>query len=128
MKKLLFAGTAALAIATVTLPAQAGTSVGITIGEPYSGYEPYPSYDPNPGYHPYPTPDYDDDDEEDEDDQISCWEGKQIVRNRAYRQVRAVKCYGSIYKYRALKRGRSWNVRVDSYSGRILSARPLGAY
>ena len=121
MKKLLFAATAALAIATVTLPAQAGTSVGIAIGEPYPNYEPYPSY------HPYPTPDYDDD-EEDQDDQISCWEGKQIVRNRAYRQVRPVKCYGSIYKYRALKRGRSWSVRVDSYSGTIVSARPLGDY
>ena len=122
MKKLLFAATAALAVATVTLPAQAGTSVGIAIGEPYPNYEPYPSY------HPYPTPDYDDEEEEDEDEQISCSEGRQIVRDRAYRQVRPVKCNGSIYKYRALKRGRSWNVRVDSYSGRILSARPLGGY
>ena len=88
----------------------------------HTGYEPYPG---NPAH---PTPGYDDEDEEDEDDQISCWEGKQIVRNRAYRQVRAVKCYGSIYKYRALKRGKSWSVRVDSYSGRIVSARPLGGY
>ena len=127
MKKLLFAGTAALAIATLTLPGQAGTSVGIAIGEPYPGYEHYPSYDPYPGYHPYPTPDYGDDDEE-ADDQISCSEGRQIVRDRAYRQVRTVNCYGSVYKYRALKRGRSWSVRVDSYSGRIVSARLLGGY
>ena len=122
MKKLLFAATAALAMATASFPADAGTSAGIAVGEPYPGYEPYPG---NPAH---PTPGYDDEDEEDEDDQISCWEGKQIVRNRAYRQVRPVKCYGSIYKYRAVKRGRSWSVRVDSYSGRIVSARPLGGY
>ena len=118
MKKLLFMAAAALAVVTVSLPAQAGTSAGIAIGEPY------PSYDPYPGYHPpYPTPDYDED--EDEEDQISCREGKQIVRNRAFRQVRPVKCYGSIYRYQALKAGRPWIVRVDSYSGRIVSARPL---
>ena len=126
MKKLLFVGTAALALATVTLPALAGTSVGIAIGEPYPVYDHYPSYDPSPGYHPYP--DYDDDEEDDEDDQISCSEGRQIVRDRGFRQVRPATCYGSIYKYRALKRGRSWSVRVDSYSGRIVSIRRLGGY
>ncbi len=118
MKKLLLA-VSAFGIGFATIPAQAGTSVGIAIGEPYPGYDPYP------GHYPYPTPDYD---EEDDQDQISCWEGKQIVRSRAYRQVRPVKCYGSIYKYRALKRGRPWSVRVDSYSGTIVSARPLGDY
>ena len=123
MKKLLFAATAALTVATVTSPAQAGTSVGIAIGEPYPVYDHYPTYDPSPGYNPYP--DYD---EEDEDDQISCSEGRQIVRDRGFRQVRPVKCNGSIYKYRALKRGGSGSVRVDSYSGRIVSARPLGGY
>ena len=119
MKKLLLMASAALAVATVSLPAQAGTSAGIAVGEPYPGYE------PNPGYHPYPTPDYDD---EDEEDQISCWEGKQIVRNRAFRQVRPVKCYGSIYRYQARKDGRPWIVRLNSFSGRIVSARPLGGY
>jgi hypothetical protein len=119
MKKLLFMSAAALAVATVSLPAQAGTSAGIAVGEPYPGYE------PNPGYHPYPTPDYDD---EDEEDQISCWEGRQIVRNRAFRQVRPVKCYGTIYRYQARKAGRPWIVRLNSYTGRIVSARPLGGY
>ena len=119
MKKLLFMAATALAVATVPLSAQAGTPEGIAIGEPYPGYDPYP------GHHPYPTPDYDD---EDEEGQISCWEGRQIVRNRAFRQVRTVKCYGAIYKYRALKAGRPWSVRVNSYSGKIVSARPLGGY
>lgn len=117
MKNLLFMAAAALAVATVSFPAQAGTSAGIAVGEPYPGYE------PNPGYHPYPTPDY-----EDEEDQVSCWEGKQIVRNRAFRQVRPVKCHGTIYRYQALKAGRPWIVRLNSFSGRIVSARPLGGY
>jgi hypothetical protein len=125
MKKLLFVGTAAIALATVNLPALAGTSVGIAIGEPYPVYDHYPNYDPSPSYHPYP--DYDDE-EDDEDDQISCSEGRQIVRDRGFRQVRPVKCFGSIYKYRALKRGTPWSVRVDSYAGRIVSIRPLGGY
>ena len=125
MKKLLFVGTAALALATVTLPALAGTSVGISIGEPYPVYDHYPSYDPSPAYHPYPSPDYD---EEDDEDQISCWEGKQIVRHRHFRQVWPVKCSGSIYRYRALRDGRPWLVRVNSYTSRIVSARPLGGY
>lgn len=120
MKKLLFIAAAALATATVSFPAQAGTSVGIAIGEPHPGYDPYPGYHP-----PYPTPDYDD---EDEEDQISCWEGKQIVRDRAFRQVRPVKCHGSIYRYQARKGGRPWIVRLNSYTGRIVSARPLGGY
>jgi hypothetical protein len=110
---------AALTVATVSLPAQAGTSVGIAIGEPYPGYDRYPAY------HPYPTPDYDD---EDEEDQISCREGRQIVRERAFRQVRPVKCYGTIYRYQARKGGRPWIVRLNSYTGRIVSARPLGGY
>jgi hypothetical protein len=122
MKKLLFMAATALAVATVSIPAQAGTSAGIAVGEPHPGYDPYT------GYHtPYPTPDYDDD-YEDEEDRISCWEGRQIVRNRAFRQVRPVKCHGAIYKYRAMKRGSPWSVRVNSYSGRIVSARPLGGY
>ena len=123
MKKLLFMAAAALAVAAVSIPAQAGTSVGITVGEPYPGYDPYPGYHP-----PYPTPGYGDEDDEDEDDQISCWEGRQIVRNRAFRQVRPIKCYGTIYRYQARKGGRPWVVRLNSYSGRIVSARPLGGY
>ena len=119
MKKLLLAVPVALAMVSAAIPAQAGTSVGIAVGEPYPGYDPYP------GYHPYPPPDYD---EEDDEDQISCWEGKQIVRHRHFRQVWPVRCSGAIYRYRAFKDGRPWLVRVNSYTARIVSARPLGGY
>jgi hypothetical protein len=120
MKKILMAAPVALAIAFFAIPAQAGTSVGIAVGEPY------PGYDPQPGYHPYPPPYYDD--EEDDEDQISCWEGKRIVRERNFRRVRPMKCQGTIYRYQAFKNGRPWLVRVNSYSARIVSARPMGGY
>ena len=119
MKNILMAAPVALAIAFFAIPAQAGTSVGIAIGEPY------PGYDPQPGYHPYPPPYYDD---EEENDQISCWEGKRILRDRNFRQIRPMKCQGTIYRYQAFKNGRPWLVRVNSYSARIVSARPMGDY
>ena len=119
MKKLLLAVPIALTLGFITLPAHAGTSQGIAVGEPYPGYDPYP------GYPPYHQHDYDD---EDEQDQISCWQGRQIVRHRGFRQVRPLRCEGSIYRYRAIRGERTWIVRVDSYSARIVSARPIRYY
>ena len=119
MKNILMAAPIALAVALFAIPAQAGTSAGIAVGEPY------PGYDPQPGYYPYPSPYHDD---EDNEDQISCWEGKQILRQRNFRQVRPVKCQGTIYRYRALKRGRPWMVRVNSFTAQVVSARPLYRY
>ena len=68
MKNILMAAPVALAIAFFAIPAQAGGSVDITVGERYPGYD--PSYHPQPYY----------DDEEEDQDQISCWQGKRIVR------------------------------------------------
>jgi hypothetical protein len=119
MKNILMAAPVALAVAFFAVPAQAGASAGIAVGEPYPGYY------PNPGYHPYPPPYYD---EEDDEDQISCWEGRQIVRERNFRQVRPVKCQGTIYRYRAIKRGRPWLVRVNSFTAQVVSARPINRY
>ena len=118
MKKLLFT-VVALGIGFATIPAHSGSPADIAVGEPYPGYDPYP------GQYPYSGPDYD---EEDDQDQISCWEGKQIVRHRHFRQVSPVRCSGAIYRYRAFKDGRPWLVRVDSYTARIVSARPLRVY
>ena len=116
MKNILLAAPVALALAFLSLPAQAGTSVDIGIGERYPRYDHYPGYPPS----------YDD--EEDYRDQISCREGIQIVRERYFRQVRPIKCEGTIYRYRAIKRGRPFLVRVDSYSGEIVSIRPQRGY
>lgn len=119
MKKLFFAVMTTFAITSATMPAaHAGTYPAIAVGEPV------PGYDPSPGYPPYPGTGYDDDDE----DQISCGEGRQIVREEGYHFVRSLKCYGTSYRYRGLRAGRAWLVRVNSYSGEIVGARPIGQY
>jgi hypothetical protein len=84
---------------------------------------------PGGGYHaPYPYP-YPDDDYDDEDDeQISCAEGRGVVRRSGYRRVQPVRCSGDIYRYRAFRRGLAWIVRVDSWTGRIISARRIRTY
>ena len=77
----------------------------------------------------YPYPGYDDsDDYDDEEDQISCSEGRQVVRQSGFRRVQPVRCSGDIYRYRAVRRGQIWTVRVDSWSGRIVSARVARYY
>ena len=119
MKKFLLAAPVALVLGSIAIPAHAGTYDGIAAGEPYPGYETYPRR------HPQPMPDYY---EDEEDDQISCREGKRIVRERNFYRVRPVKCQGTIFRYQAFKNGRPWLVRVNSYSARIVSARPLRIY
>lgn len=120
MKSILTAVPIALAMAFMAIPAQAGAPADIAVGEPY------PGYDPNPGYPSHPPPYYDDD--EDDRDQISCWEGKRIVRERHFYKVRPMRCEGTIYRFQAFKNGQPWVVKVNSYSGRIVSARPLRYY
>ncbi len=75
----------------------------------------------------YPYPDYDDHDE-DYDERISCREGRREVRRAGFREVRPVRCSGSIYRYYGVRRGHNWTVRVDAWSGRIVSARPVRYY
>src|SRR5687768_14402091 len=62
---------------------------------------------PGGGYHtPYPPTYPDDDYDDDEDDeQISCAEGRGVVRRSGYRRVQPVRCSGDIYRYRAFRRG-----------------------
>ena len=77
----------------------------------------------------YPYPGYDDgDDYDDEQDQISCSEGRQVVRQSGFRRVQPVRCSGEIYRYRAIRKGQTWTIRVDSWSGRIVSARVARYY
>jgi hypothetical protein len=82
------------------------------------------------GDYPYPYPGYDDGDDydDDEQDQISCQEGRQVVRQAGFRRVQPVRCSGDIYRYRAFRRGKIWTVRVDSWSGQIVSARVARSY
>ena len=82
------------------------------------------------GDYQYPYPGYDDGDDyyDDEDDQISCSKGRQVVRRAGFRRVQPLRCSGDIYRYRAIRRGKIWTVRLDSWSGRIISARIIRTY
>lgn len=109
---------AALSLAPATAGAGTRIGVGVGIGEPW----PVPRYDPAPAY----DPGYDDDDYDDDADYISCREGRRILRDYEFWEVRPVRCGGEVYRYRAIKRDRLWSVRVSARSGRIISARVIG--
>ena len=119
MRTLLLALPIALKLAVIALPAQAGTSLGIAVGEPCPGYDPYSNYRPWIAC--------DGDDQYDED-QISCWEGKQAVRQQVYRQVQPLKCEGSTYRYHTLRGEGTFMVRANSYSAEIVSERRIKYY
>ena len=92
-KSLLFAAAFAAFMAGAALPSYADNlRAGIQLAQ-YGGDFPYPGDD-----------DYDDE----EDDQISCGEGRQVVRRAGYRNVQPVRCSGDIFRYRAFRRGLSW--------------------
>ena len=119
MKKFLFAAlsTAAIIASQMSIShAGNGFSGGIAIGEPYP--ERYPDYRERPR-------DWWDEDD-DEYEAITCREGRRIVRNEGFRRVEPVKCHGNVYRYRAIRRDRLWSVRVNAWTGRIVSARIEG--
>ena len=120
-KSLLLVATFATFMAGATLPSYAD-NVPAEIQVASSQY--------HGGDYPYPYPGYDDgdDDYDDEEDQISCQEGRQVVRRSGFRRVQPVRCSGDIYRYRAFRRGKIWIVRVDSWSGQIVSARVARSY
>ena len=57
---------------------------------------------------------------------IGCGEGARIVSRRGFNRVSTIDCGGATYSYRGWRRGDPWRVRVDSDTGRIVSARPAG--
>ena len=122
MYKTFIAGAVAVLAALPLTPATAGAGtrigVGVGIGEPW----PVPRYEPAPAY----DPGYDDDDYEDDAGYISCREGRRILRDYGFWEVRPVRCGDEVYRYRAIKRDRLWSVRVSARSGRIISARVIG--
>jgi hypothetical protein len=122
-KSLLLIAAFATFMAGATLPSYADNvpaEFQVATSQYHGGdyQNPYPGYDDGD--------DYDDDD--DEQDQISCQEGRQVVRQAGFRRVQPLRCSGDTYRYRAFRRGKIWTVRLDSWSGRIISARIIRAY
>ena len=123
-KSLLSVAAFATFMAGATLPSYADhASAGFQLAGYQGGdYQGGNYQNPYPGYHD------DDDYYDDEDDQISCQEGRQVVRESGFRRVQPLRCSGDIYRYRAIRRGKIWTVRLDSWSGRIISARIIRTY
>ncbi len=118
MYRIFAVGGMALLAALALQPAEAraGTHVGVGIGLGLGGgYYPAPYERGYPVYDPY-------DDYADDGDYISCGEGRRIVRDYGFYQVRPTRCGGSVYRYEAVKRHRLWSVKVSARSGRIISA------
>lgn len=116
MKKHFLAAVATIAVVAASVPvahAGNGLSFGIRVGEQF------------PGYDEYPRPRSDWEDEEDQD-RLTCREGRQIVRDQGYRRIEPVSCEGNTYRYRAVRQGNVWVVRVDAWSGQIVSERVIG--
>jgi hypothetical protein len=115
MYKMIAAGGLALLAAFAVQPtaAQAGTHIGVGVGIGGGWYPPPPAYEPR--YRVYEPDDYD-------DDYISCSEGRRIVRDYGFYNVRPTRCGGEVYRYQAVKRHQLWSVKVSARSGRIINA------
>ena len=61
-------------------------------------------------------------------DRMSCWRGRRIVERSGFYRVVPRDCGGRNYTYSAFRRGRPWIVRLNSFNGRIIAARPGGYY
>jgi hypothetical protein len=133
--KSILAATAVAATLAVAAPAAEAhhhhhrlhVNLGINIGSP--GYvDPgfyYPPPPPPHFYHPRPVyadPGYGYADPADYQDDygISCGEGRRIVWQSGFHDVRTVECDGRNYKYTGFRHGDSWIVVLDSETGEII--------
>jgi hypothetical protein len=67
----------------------------------------------------------DDDDDDGGNRGISCRRGKRIVENAGFRRVQVRDCKGRNFRYTGRKRGDTFEIRVNSRNGRIVSVREL---
>jgi hypothetical protein len=130
MKSILAATAVVATLAAVAPAAEAHHKkhhvyLGIGIGEEYPGY--YDPPPPPPRYRPRPRPVYVEPDDgydgygdDEESYRLSCSEGRRVVRNSGFRDVRAVECDGQNYKYTGYRRGDTWIVMIDSRTGEII--------
>ena len=123
-KKILMAAGLAAAFSLSPQPAEAKVNVYIGIGEPggycYYNYDPFRcggyGYYPRPGYFvPHPV----------FRDHLSCRQATWRLRNLGYRNIIATDCKGKTYTFIARKRGGEFRIKLNSYSGRITSVRPI---
>ncbi len=108
-------------------PAEAKTRIHIGIGTGYPGYHygdcgpglidwcDYGYYRPGWRYRLVPRRHY----EENFGQNRSCRAAARAIRQAGYRNIRATDCTGNIFAFRAVKKGKSYRLRVNAVSGRI---------
>jgi hypothetical protein len=108
LQKAFYAAALAAPLALATIPASADSDVnvrfGVGIGTPYYGYSAY-RYDDN--FYPYQRR------------RLSCFQARELVRDRGFRRVRVIECNGRVYTFRAIRRGHVVQVQVNSRTGAI---------
>ena len=133
-KTLIAAGLAAATLAFMPVsPAEAKTKIVIGIGTPGFGYGnsycyKHPrrcgGYAPRPHYYyaPRHRPVYYYDDYAPVRHKLSCGAARNLVDHSGFNKVKAAECGGKIYTFRAIKKGHRYVVKVNSVTGRIISA------
>ncbi len=56
---------------------------------------------------------------------ISCAQGQRILRNRGFRDVRAVNCRGRNFVYRARRGNQRFEIVINSRNGRVTDVRRI---
>ena len=109
LRKALCAAALAAPLALAATPASSddiGVRFGIGFGEPYYGYRAYP----DEGFYPFHRR------------RMSCWQARQLVRDRGFNRVRAIECNGRIYTFRGMRRGHHFVIKVNARTGAVWRA------
>lgn len=105
----IFAAAIAAAM-TFSQPSAEAGKVGVTIGfgsgHWHNGYNHYdPFYEPAYSYQ----------------DALPRWRVLRKLERRGYYNFRRLRLRGDVYKVKARKNGRRYSLRIDAYSGRVIS-------
>ena len=107
VKNALCAAAMAVPLALMTTPASADHDIdvrlGVGFGTPHYGYSVYP----DSFYHRR---------------KLSCWQARQLVRDRGFRRVRTIECNGRVYTFRAFRRNHIFVVKVNARTGAVWRA------
>jgi hypothetical protein len=103
LKRMLMTAALALPLAVAATPASADdfdVDFRVGIGTPhYHGYRAFPD-----GYFPYRR-------------KMSCWQARELLRDRGFRRVRTLECNGRVYTFRVYRRGRPVVISVNARTG-----------
>lgn len=54
---------------------------------------------------------------------LTCKQARRIIRRKGYSRLRRRDCTGTVYRFRARRHGRRYDIRISAYTGAILSVR-----